>query len=316
MVAAELLSFFLPTLLRDLSFSSWRRSLALLGICITTFQIATITITQRTLILSADVASSANQDKVAELKSQIYTLRDSAKQLRAVAAQYANSTNAQQRNRAQGAIKDALPIEAQISELSIRLNDAQVQTKPTLSSLFSPTYQIIFLGARSALISFIGILMFSLSGALFRTFILNRSQEEETLESKPSKTVEWLQTIEKPTEQPTQEVEVISAIEIKQEVEPELEPEYMEELFADAEAEPQMDQLEPVPQPEAVLSHEEIIRGGYIPPRSFGGTPTSGMLTLPPNHKFYGTIVSPTEKSDTVDIFEDERLHQKVIAQI
>lgn len=180
LVAAELLAFFLPTLLTGRGFLKWRLLLGLFGIALVTFQIATVTVTQRTLVAATDLSAQANTAQAAEIRAQIESLRQNATQLRTLAGNYASSSAHSQRNRAPAVIQQAMEIEAQIPPLSAKLAQLDTAARPTLTSVFeSAQEKTLFLGARAALIAFTGILMFSLSGVLLRTYLTRRTEQRE-----------------------------------------------------------------------------------------------------------------------------------------
>lgn len=168
MIVAEVLAFGVASLLPRAQLATLRRGLVAFGLALLAFEGVTIYVTQVALAQASVAEAQASKTRIENLHAAIGGQRASAAALRANAERQSASQYSWVRVDGAKGLRDAVAIEASISNQAKELAGLQAAQRPTLAGILGQDGLVAFSVARALLISTVGIMMCAASGAMLR----------------------------------------------------------------------------------------------------------------------------------------------------
>lgn len=175
MVITELAAFGLAALLPRSTLRTLRVYLIACGLLLLGFETVTIYVTQVTLAQNAASTAQGSLTKITELRAAIASHKSTADNLRQNGTLQTQSTNSWTRQMGAGALRDSLEATRSSQPLVLELAKLEAEQHSTLVDILGSRGMIYYSLARAFLISAMGLVMFSASGALLRSAIYRPS---------------------------------------------------------------------------------------------------------------------------------------------
>ncbi len=168
MVVVELLAFFLAATLPKSGLRAVRIKLLALGIALLVFEAGTLYFTQVALVEASQAVARGQKTRIEELRLSISAQRAALASIQDAANRQSQSRHAWIREAGVDHVHKALTINAAVSAQAVELADLEAKVVPTTTDILGKQGMVVYALARSLLLVLIGVVLFSVAGALVR----------------------------------------------------------------------------------------------------------------------------------------------------
>lgn len=168
LVAAQLLAFAIASWLPTNVVKARKATLLILGTALLAFEIITTGVTQLALSQRTAMAAEGSESEAQELRRTIASLEQTITVLQANAAAQSHSVLADSRAKGGEALKEAVRQQELVEEKRQQLAALDKARRPTMQSLLGEERTQWLLIARSTFLAFVGLVLTSTAGGMFR----------------------------------------------------------------------------------------------------------------------------------------------------